>query len=123
MSWGLFWVPGDRVWPVRTDRPGWIVVRGSPPVARSSSLTAQVLIALGPERLAELPPAMAGRLRQLDQTADVGDGHSLGDPLPGGSMLRRSLRLELGDDLDSFTEAFGYGCVPGPFHGEVPGPV
>lgn len=53
-TWGLSWGPGIGVWPVRPDPPGWVVVRGSPPVARSSSLTAQVLIALGPERLAEL---------------------------------------------------------------------
>ena len=35
MSWGLFWDPGDLVWPVRPDPPGWIVVRGSPPMPRS----------------------------------------------------------------------------------------
>jgi hypothetical protein len=60
MPWGLFWDPGDRVWPLRPDPPGWIVVRGSPPVPRSSSLNAQVLTALGPERLAELLLELAG---------------------------------------------------------------
>ena len=35
-------------------------------------------------------------------------------------LLRRSLLLELADDLDSFGEAFGYGCVTGSFHGGVP---
>ena len=51
---------GDRAWPLHPDRPGWVVVRGSPPVPRSSSLNAQVLIALGPERLAELLLELAG---------------------------------------------------------------
>jgi hypothetical protein len=60
MPWGLFRDPGDRVWPLRPDPPGWIVVRGSPPVPRSTSLNAQVLIALGPERLAELLLELAG---------------------------------------------------------------
>ena len=54
-----------------------------------------------------LPPAVVGRLRHLDDAADVGDGLALGDQLLGG--------LELADDLLS--------CVPGAFHGRVPGPV
>ena len=54
-----------------------------------------------------LPPAVVGRLRHLDHAADVGDGLALGDQLLGG--------LELADDL--------LRCVPGAFHGEVPGPV
>ena len=58
---------------------------------------------------------MVGRLRHLDHAADVGDGLALGDQLLCGSLLRRSRRLELADDL--------LGCVPGAFHGRVPGPV
>ena len=54
-----------------------------------------------------LPPAVVGRLRHLDDAADVGDGLALGDQLLGG--------LELADDL--------LRCVPGAFHGRVPGPV
>ena len=38
-----------------------------------------------------LPPAVRRRLRPLDEAADVGDGHALGDHLLGGSLLRRSL--------------------------------
>lgn len=61
MPWGLSpGGAGDRAWPLRPDPPGWVVVRGSPPVPRSSSLTTQVLIALGPERLAKLLLELAG---------------------------------------------------------------
>jgi hypothetical protein len=54
-----------------------------------------------------LSPAVVSRLRHLDDAADVGDGLALGDQLLGG--------FELADDL--------LGCVPGAFHGRVPGPV
>ena len=55
------------------------------------------------------------RLRDLDDTADLDNGLALGDQLLGSPLLRRSLRLELADDL--------LGCVPGAFHGRVPVPV
>jgi hypothetical protein len=58
---------------------------------------------------------VVGRLRHLDHAADFGDGLALGNQLLCRSLLRRSLRLELADDL--------LGCVPGAFHGRVPGPV
>jgi hypothetical protein len=58
---------------------------------------------------------VVGRLRHLDHAADVGDGLALGNQLLCRSLLRRSLRLELADDL--------LGCVPGAFHGRVPGLV
>ncbi len=54
-----------------------------------------------------LPPAVVGRLRYLQVPADIGDGLALGDQLLGG--------LAFADDL--------LRCVPGAFHGEVPGPV
>jgi hypothetical protein len=54
-----------------------------------------------------LPQAMVGRLRHLDHPADVGDGLALVDQL--------LCCFELADDL--------FGCVPGAFHGRVPGPV
>ena len=54
-----------------------------------------------------LPPAVIGRLRHLDDAADLRDGLALGDQLFGC--------LELADDL--------LGCVPGAFYGRVPGPV
>jgi hypothetical protein len=54
-----------------------------------------------------LPPAVIGRLRHFDHAADVGHGLALGDQLLGS--------LELADDL--------LRCVPGAFHGEIPGPV
>jgi len=47
------------------------------------------------------------RLRHLDHSADVGDGLALGNQLLGS--------FELADDL--------LGCMPGAFHGEVPGPL
>ncbi len=50
---------------------------------------------------------MVSRLRHLEDAADVADGLALGNQLLGG--------LELADDL--------LGCVPGAFHGGVPGPV
>ena len=50
---------------------------------------------------------MIRRLRHLDDAADLDDGIALGDQLLGS--------LELADDL--------FRRVPGPFHGEVPGPV
>ena len=50
---------------------------------------------------------MVGRLRYLDDTADLDDGLALSDQLLGG--------LELADNL--------LRCVPGAFHSEVPGPV
>jgi len=50
---------------------------------------------------------VVGRLRHLDDAADVDDGLALGDQLLGG--------LELADDL--------LRRVPGAFHGRVPGPV
>nr|WP_255440981.1 hypothetical protein [Synechococcus sp. HK01-R] len=53
-----------------------------------------------------LPPAVVGRLRHLDEAANLDDGLALGDQLLGG--------LELADDL--------LHRVPGPFHGEVPDP-
>ena len=54
-----------------------------------------------------LPTAVVGRLRHLDEAADVDDGLALGDQLLGG--------LELADDL--------LRRVPGAFHGRVPGLV
>ena len=54
-----------------------------------------------------LPPAVVGRLRDLDEAAYFGHGLALGDQLLGG--------FELADDL--------LRCVPGAFHGGVPGPV
>lgn len=54
-----------------------------------------------------LPPAVIRRLRHLNDTADLDDGHALSDQLLGG--------LELADDLIR--------RVPGAFHGEVQGPV
>jgi hypothetical protein len=50
---------------------------------------------------------VVSRLRHLEDAADVADGLALGNQLLGG--------LELADDL--------LGCVPGAFHGGVPGPV
>jgi len=50
---------------------------------------------------------VVGRLRHLDDAADVDDGLALGDQLLGG--------LELADDL--------LRRVPGAFYGRVPGPV
>jgi len=50
---------------------------------------------------------VVGRLRHLDDAADLDDGLALGDQLLGG--------LELADDL--------LRCVPGPYHGRIPGPV
>jgi len=50
---------------------------------------------------------VVGRLRHLDDSADLDDGLSLGDQL-----LRR---FQLADDL--------LRGVPGAFHGRVPGPV
>ena len=58
---------------------------------------------------------MVGRLRHSDHAADLSDGLALRNQLLGDSWLRRSLRLEHADDL--------LGCMPGAFHGEVPGPV
>lgn len=54
---------------------------------------------------------MVCRLCHLDDAADVGDSLPLGDQLLGGLLLRRSLQLELADDL--------LRCVPGAFHGEL----
>ena len=54
-----------------------------------------------------LPPAVVRRLRHLDHAADLDDGLALGDQLLGS--------FELADDL--------LRCVPGAFHGRVPGPV
>lgn len=62
---------------------------------------------LGVHAAVLLPPAVVCRLRHLADTADLDDGLALGDQLFGG--------LELADDLLC--------CVPGPFHGEVPGPA
>jgi len=53
------------------------------------------------------PPAVVGRLRHFDDTAELDDGLALGDQLLGG--------FELADDL--------LRRAPGAFHGEVPGPV
>ena len=50
---------------------------------------------------------MVGRLRHLDDATDVGHDLALGDQLLGG--------FELADDL--------LRCMPGAFHGEVPGPI
>ena len=50
---------------------------------------------------------MVGRLRHLEDSADVRDGLALGDQLLGG--------FELADDLIR--------CVPGAFHGGIPGTV
>jgi len=50
-----------------------------------------------------LPPAVVGRLRHLDDAADVDDGLALGDQLLGG--------LELADDLIR--------RVPGAFQGRA----
>jgi len=63
------------------------------------------LLGLHPSVL--LTPAVVGRLRHLDDAADVGDGLALGDQLLGG--------LEFADDL--------LRCVPGAFHGGIPGPA
>jgi len=52
-----------------------------------------------------LPPAVVGRLRHFDDTADLDDGLALGDQLLGG--------FELADDL--------LPRMPDGFHGEVPG--
>ncbi len=54
-----------------------------------------------------LSQAVVDRLRHLDHAADVSDGLALGDQL--------LCCFELADDL--------LGCVPGAFHGGVPGPV
>ena len=54
-----------------------------------------------------LPPAVVGRLRHLHDMAYVGNGLAVGDQLFGG--------FELADDQ--------FRCVPGAFHGRVPGPV
>lgn len=58
---------------------------------------------------------MVGGLGHLNGAGDIGNGLALGDQLLSG--------LELADDLYSFGEAFGYGCVADAFRGEVPGPV
>ena len=63
----------------------------------------------------ELSPAVVGGLRYLQYSAGVCDGLALGKQLVSRSLLRRSLRLELADDLLE--------CVTGAFHGGVPGPV
>jgi hypothetical protein len=60
-------------------------------------------------------PSVFLGMRHLDDSADLDDGLALGDQLLGGPLLRRSLRLELADDL--------LRSVPGGFHGRVPGPV
>ena len=54
-----------------------------------------------------LPPAVVGRLRHLDDTADLRNGLALGDQLIGG--------FELADGL--------LRCVPVAFHVRVPGLV
>jgi len=54
-----------------------------------------------------LSPAVIRRLRHHDETADLDEGLDLGDQLLGS--------CELADDQ--------HRCVPGPFHGEIPGPV
>ena len=46
-----------------------------------------------------LLPAVAGRLGHLNGPAGIGDGLALGDQLLHGSLLRRSLGLQLADDL------------------------
>jgi hypothetical protein len=51
--------------------------------------------------------ALQTPLRHLDHAADLDDGLALGDQLRGS--------FELADDL--------LRCVPGAFHGRVPGPV
>jgi hypothetical protein len=57
---------------------------------------------------------MVGGLRHLEDAADVDDGLALGDQLLRGQLLRRSLRLELADDLlESVSDSFHAG-VPGP---------
>jgi len=48
-----------------------------------------------------------GPVQKNQSTSDLNNGLALGDQLLGG--------LELADDL--------FRCVPGPFHGGVPGPV
>ncbi len=63
----------------------------------------------------QLTPAVVGGLRDLQNLAGLCDGLALGNQLVSYSLLRRSLRLELADDL--------LGCVSGSFHGGVPGPV
>jgi len=50
---------------------------------------------------------VAGRLDHFNDTADVGDALALGNQMLGG--------VELADDL--------FACMPGAFHGRVPGPV
>ena len=66
---------------------------------------------------------MVGRLRHLDDAADVGDGLALGDELLGGPLLlfekaspaEKPFGLQLADDLL---------CgVSGALHGGIPGPV
>ena len=59
--------------------------------------------------------AVVGGLRHVQNSAGVCDALALGNQLVSRSLLRRSVRLELADDL--------LGCVTGAFHGEVPGPV
>ena len=54
-----------------------------------------------------LPPAVVGRLRNLDDAAELDNGPALGDQLVSD--------LELGNDL--------FVRVPGPFRGEDTGPV
>jgi hypothetical protein len=58
---------------------------------------------------------VVGGLRDLQISVGLCDGLVLGNQLVSLSLLRRSLRLELADDL--------LGCVTGAFHGGVPGPV
>jgi len=55
----------------------------------------------------ELPPAVVGGLGDLENSAGVRNCLALSKQLVS--------RFELADDL--------FGCVPGAFHGEVPGPV
>ena len=43
---------------------------------------------LGLEAAVLLPPAVIGRLRHLDEAADLGDGLSPGDQLIGSALLR-----------------------------------
>jgi hypothetical protein len=60
--------------------------------------------------------AVVVRLRHLDDAADVGDGLASGDQRLGGPLPEQPpFWLELADDL--------LRCVPGGFHGGVPGPV
>jgi hypothetical protein len=67
----------------------------------------QLSFFLGLHAAVVLPPAVVGRLRHLDDEADVDIGLAQGDQMLGD--------FELAEDQ--------LGCVPGAFHGEVPGPV